>query len=64
MTTSDTHFEVRIKTVSGGRHRMVIKAASEEAARREVKRWCKENDKKPSRVLLWEVNTLPMAQGT
>lgn len=43
---------------------MVIKAASEEAARREVKRWCKENDKKPSRVLLWEVNTLPMAQGT
>lgn len=62
--TSNRHFEVRIKTISGGRHRMVIKAADEVAARREVTRWCKDNDKKPGKVTLWEVAMLPGTEGT
>lgn len=62
--TSDRHFEARVKTPSGGRHRMVIKAADTDAARKEMFRWANENDKKIHRFTLWEVLAIPGTTGT
>lgn len=52
------HYGVKIKSVSGGRHQLTVKADDDADAERAARQWARDMNVKVFSVQVWEILTL------